>query len=340
MVKLHVVKINRRKFIALAGVAGAGVLVQKYISGGVISISPPTSSQKTKEVTPNSEFYLTHYDGVPKVDMESWRLTVTGEVDAELSLDLDDIKALSDTVDYNTLICIGNGIGGSLIGNAEWRGIRLKDVLAMAGLKDSARDLVFHGADGYADSFPVERGLSQDTRLVYEMNGETLPEVHGFPLRAVVPGLYGIKNVKWIERIEVTSEDFRGYWQKRGWNEEGLIKVMSRIDSPKDGDIITEGAYEISGVSFAGEYPITRVEVSTDGGWSWVDAKLKPSLSRFAWTLWSFDWKVPVSGDHEIAVRASDESGRIQQEGSIVSRRVFPDGADGYHKIKVKTMRI
>jgi DMSO/TMAO reductase YedYZ molybdopterin-dependent catalytic subunit len=333
-------KFRRRDLIILAGVAGAGFLGARYISGGIKSIAPPTTSLKTKEITPNSEFYLTHYNGVPSIEISSWRLLVTGEVEEELELTFDDLKGFSDTVDYNTLICIGNGIGGDLIGNAKWRGVKLRDVLLRAGVKSSARDLVFHGADGYVDSFPLERALREDTRLVYEMNDEPLPEIHGFPLRAVVPGLYGIKNVKWIERIELSSDDVRGYWQKRGWSEEGFIKVMSRIDLPNDGDILTGGFYEISGVAFAGEHPITKVEVSSDGGSTWGDAVLKPQLSRFAWTLWHFDWQFPGEGEFELAVRATDESGRVQKEGTVVSRRVFPDGADGYHKIKVKAIGI
>jgi DMSO/TMAO reductase YedYZ molybdopterin-dependent catalytic subunit len=331
-------KFRRREFIGLLGLAGAAALARKYITGGIQSIAPKTSTMKTQEVTPNEEFYITQYDGVPAVDPESWRLVVTGAVARELSLTLDDIKTYAQTTDYNTLICIGNGIGGDLIGNAFWKGVRLMDVLEAAELKEDARELVLYGADGYLDSFPIEKALHQDTRLAFEMNGDPLPEVHGFPLRAVVPGLYGIKNVKWIEKIEVSSEDVRGYWQKRGWNEEGIIKVTSRIDMPKGGDMITARSYEVSGIAFGGEHPIAGVEVSTDGGKSWADATIKPALSRYAWTLWSFDWQIPGAGEYEFAARATDESGRVQKEGTIVSRRVFPDGADGYHRVKVKAI--
>jgi DMSO/TMAO reductase YedYZ molybdopterin-dependent catalytic subunit len=331
---------KRRKLMAIAGVAGAALLARKYITGGIESIAPPTSTVRTKEVTPNDEFYITHYDGVPEIDVKDWRLVVTGEVERELSLSFEDISAFPETTDYNTLICIGNGIGGDLIGNAKWKGIQLKDVLLMAGLKETAKDIVFHGVDGYADSFPIEKALHEDSRLVYEMNDETLPPVHGFPLRAVIPGLYGIKNVKWIERIEVSAEDVKGYWQKRGWSERGIINVMSRIDVPRDGEIITGGSFEISGIAFGGENPITKVEVSTDGGKTWQEAALKPSLSRYAWTLWQYRWKITGPGDVEITARATDESGRVQKEGTVISRRSFPDGAEGYHTIKVTAVGI
>jgi DMSO/TMAO reductase YedYZ molybdopterin-dependent catalytic subunit len=333
-------KLRRREFIAVAGVGGAALLVKRYITGGIKSISPPTSSVETKEITPNDEFYLTHYDRVPEIDAESWRLEVVGEVEEELTLTLDDVKAFPSKADFNTLICIGNGIGGDLIGNAKWKGIRLKDVLETAVLKPSARDLVLHGADGYVDSFPIEKAIHEATRLVYEMNNERLPLAHGFPLRAVVPGLYGIKNLKWITRIEVSAEDVRGYWQKRGWSEDGVIKVMSRIDSPRDGDIISGDRARITGIAFAGEFPISRVEVSTDGGSNWLEASLKRSLSRYSWSLWSFDWEIQGAGEFEIVARATDESGRVQEEGSVVSRRAFPDGADGFHRISVKTLSL
>jgi DMSO/TMAO reductase YedYZ molybdopterin-dependent catalytic subunit len=328
-------KFKRREFIALTGLAGAAFLAVRYITGGIESISPPSSSLRTNEITPNNEFYLTHYDGIPEIDGETWKLKIGGEVENELSLSLAEIMELPSTNDFNTLICIGNGIGGDLIGNAKWRGIPLKEVLLKAGLKESARELVFHGADGYTDSFPLGKGLQADTRLVYEMNDRTLPIEHGFPLRAVVPGLYGIKNLKWIERIEVSAEEVTGYWQKRGWSKEGQIKVMSRIDMPRDGDIITKESYEMSGIAFAGEHSINLVEVSTDGGKTWKEAMIKPALSRFAWTLWNYNWKVPDQRDYEIMVRARDKSGRTQKEGTVVSRRVFPNGADGYHKVNV-----
>lgn len=328
-------KFKRREFIALTGLVGAAFLAVRYITGGIESISPPSSSLRTREITPNNEFYLTHYDGIPEVNAETWRLNIVGEVENELRLSLAEIMDLPSTIDFNTLICIGNGIGGGLIGNAKWKGIPLKDLLLKAGLKESARELVFHGADGYTDSFPLNKGLQADTRLVYAMNDEVLPVEHGFPLRAVVPGLYGIKNVKWIERIEVLAEGVKGYWQKRGWSEEGQIKVMSRIDMPRDGDTISQNSYEISGIAFAGEHPINMVEVSADGGKTWNDAITKPVLSRFAWTLWNYNWKVPGQGDYEIMVRAGDKSGRVQKAGTIVSRRVFPNGADGFHKVNV-----
>src|SRR3990172_1742671 len=272
-------KVKRRDLIAVLGAAGVAFLLRRYISGGARSIAPKVSTGNTKEVTPNDEFYITHYDGVPEIDIDAWRLVVTGDVERELSLGLDEIKAFPETLDYNTLICIGNDIGGQLIGNARWKGVLLKDVLTAAGLKDTAKEVVLHGADGYNDSFPLEKALNMGTRLVYEMNEALLPEAHGYPLRAVVPGLYGIKNVKWIEKIEVSREEVRGYWQKRGWGRDGIIKMMSRIDMPHSGDLIKEGVYEVSGVAFGGKYPITKVEVSSDGGKTWGSAVLKTPLS-------------------------------------------------------------
>lgn len=327
---------RRRDFVALAGLSAAGFLGLRYITGGVKSVIPEKRGPGLKEVTPNEEFYLTQYNGIPEVDGESWRLEIEGEVKNPVSLSLDEIMGMGSGRDYNTLICIGNGIGGDLIGNARWRGVRLEDVLNHAGLLENAAYVLFHGADGYSDGFPLERALHPGTRLVYEMNGEPLPVAHGFPLRAVVPGLYGIKNLKWITKIEVLSEPVTGYWGKRGWNKDGFIKVMSRVDSPGDGSRIEQGPLTISGIAFAGEHMITRVEVSTDGENTWTPAELRKPLSDYAWTLWSLDWVPDSTGDFRISVRAEDASGRIQGPGSIVSRRSFPDGADGYHRINVR----
>ncbi|RMF88770.1 MAG: oxidoreductase [Methanobacteriota archaeon] len=330
---------RRRDFIVIAGAAaGAAVIGRRYITGGIRSVVPDASARGTSEVTPNNEFYITHYNGIPELTDAEWSLKITGEVEREVELTLEDLKRLEETLDYNTLICIGNGIGGSLIGNARWRGVRLGDVLRLAGVLDGAVDVVLHGADGYSDSFPVEKALHPDTRLVYEMNGEPLPQAHGYPLRAVVPGLYGIKNVKWIERIEVAAEEVLGHWQKRGWSREGRIKVMSRIDVPGDGAVIGSGVHTVSGIAFAGEHPITKVEVSTDGGGTWREAALKPPLSRYAWTLWSYEWAVPGPGVYTLAVRAADESGRVQEPGNAITRRAFPDGAWGYHSIRVRAV--
>jgi len=331
-------RITRRAFLVIAGSAAATALAVKRLTTGARSLAPQLSG-RTEEVTPESSFYITHFNAVPEIELKSWRLVVAGEVERELHLTLEDLHALPRTEDYNTLVCIGNGVGGRLIGNAKWSGVRLKDVLEMAGLRSGAKELALYGADGYMDSIPLERGLNPDTRLVYEMNDAALPREHGFPVRCIVPGLYGIKNVKWLERIEVLKEDVKGYWQRRGWSEEAEVKMLSRIDQPRNGEVIGSKVYEIRGIAFGGEHAIARVEVSTDGGATWSEAKLKPRLSEHAWTLWSYEWSAPSPGEHEIVVRAIDESGRAQSRGNLLSRRAFPDGAEGYHRVRVKVAR-
>ena len=173
----------------------------------------PNINNLAFEVTPTRDFYLVSKNAFdPQVDGRRWKLEVAGLVDNSLSLSYDDIKALPSVEQYATLACISNEVGGDLIGNALWRGVRLKDVLEKAGLKQGVVDIVLRASDDYADSIPLDRAMADGTLLVYEMNGEPLTSEHGFPLRLLVPGIYGMKNVKWITRIEAVDFDFKGYW--------------------------------------------------------------------------------------------------------------------------------
>src|SRR5439155_66149 len=159
------------------------------------------------------------------------------------------------------------------MGNAMWRGLSLKALLEEVGAdKEMARDVVFRAADGYDDSIPFERAMEGDVLLAYMMNGVTLPKMHGFPLRAVVPGLYGIKNVKWITQLEVYEGDYKGYWQRKGWTDDGTIKLTSRIDSPGHYQILRGKEHLFKGVAFGGPETIKKVEISFDSGRTWKEA--------------------------------------------------------------------
>ncbi len=333
---------SRREFLskfgatALALYFSSGCLIQKSevrtqkkTSLGVLGVHP------TPALTPNKEFYLTHFNGTPRVDIKDWSLIIDGLVDHPLNLSYEDITSIPQVSRIVTLICIGNGIGGGLIGNAEWVGVPLKLLLENAGFKSGAADVVLYGEEGYSDSFPIEKALNEDTVLAYKMNGETLHRDHGYPLRAVVPGIYGMKNVKWIKRIEVVDNNYKGHWQKQGWSDSAVIKLMSRIDAPLDGAMITQTPYLIAGIAYGGLQGVSKVEVSTDRGKSWDVAEIKEPLSRYAWTLWTYRWESGSNGRYEISVRATDKEGNVQKKGNIISRRVFPSGADGIHSIKV-----
>jgi DMSO/TMAO reductase YedYZ molybdopterin-dependent catalytic subunit len=169
------------------------------------------------------------------------------------------------------------------------------------------------------------------------MNGEPLPRAHGYPLRAIVPGIYGMKHVKWLSKIELVNYDFKGYWEKRGWSDEAVIPVKSQILMPMNGKRIPPGNYVIGGIAFAGRHGIGAVEVSTDDGKRWHKAELKPPLSGWAWTLWRYDWKPAGEGQYKIKVRGTDRAGNVQESPSLVGRLfgTFPDGAKGLHTVSV-----
>ena len=282
------------------------------------------------EITPTRDFYQVSKNPFdPELSTADWRLDVGGLVATPLRLSFEDLQGFEEIEQYATLACIDNPVGGNLIGTALWRGVKLKDILNRATIKEGVVDIVFHAADGYTDSIPLERALNDGTLLVYQMNGEPLTPTHGFPLRLLVPGIFGMKNVKWITGIEAVDFDFKGYWQKRGWNDRAEYQTMSRIDVP---DASMASSTVIAGIAFAGDRGINQVEVSTDGGKSWGQAELKPPLSPNSWVLWHKPWTPQHTGSHSITVRAIDGKGETQ-----TSRVAPPDpsGATGYHSVRV-----
>ncbi|MFP5261784.1 MAG: molybdopterin-dependent oxidoreductase [Blastocatellia bacterium] len=290
--------------------------------GGVF----PNIDNLALEVTPTADFYEVSKNAFdPDVDVKRWKLDVSGLVENPLTLTYDEIKGLPPTEQYATLACISNEVGGDLIGNALWRGVRLKDLLERAGLKEGVVDIVVRASDDYADSIPIDRAMNEATILVYEMNGEALTPTHGFPLRLLVPGIYGMKNVKWITRIEAVSYDLKGYWQRRGWNDRAEYKTMSRIDAP---DATVKGEATIAGIAFAGDRGIGKVEVSTDGGRTWQEADVKAALSPISWSLWRTPWTPARPGKHRLLVRATDGRGVTQ---TAQYAPPDPDGSSGHH---------
>jgi DMSO/TMAO reductase YedYZ molybdopterin-dependent catalytic subunit len=283
------------------------------------------------EVTPNTDFFEVSKNPFdPQVAATGWKLEIGGMVENPLSFTFDEIKSLPSVEEYATLACISNHVGGDLIGNALWRGVRLKDLLAQAGLKAGVVDIVMTAADDYRDSISIDRALQDGTILVYEMNGEQLTPSHGFPVRLIVPGIYGMKNVKWIKRIEAVDYDFKGYWQRRGWDDRAEYQTMSRIDAPES-DI--SGTTQLAGIAFAGDRRISKVEVSTDGGKTWEEAEIKEPLSSNTWVLWHKQWTPSSKGDHVVVVRATDGIGVTQ-----TSRYARPDpaGSTGYHRVTIE----
>ena len=292
------------------------------------------------EITPNDRFYVVSKNVFrdPIVDSKSWRLEVTGLVDRPLSLSYEALKGLPAVEQYLTLQCISNEVGGELMGNAYWRGVALAELLNRAGLQPGAADVIVHAGDDYTDSIPIEKALQPGTMLAFEMNGQQLPANHGFPARLLIPDIYGMKNVKWVTRMEVVDYDFKGYWQTRGWSDVATMKTTSRIDIPKNRSFLRPGRNFVGGVAVAGQRGIQSVEVSVDGGTTWSQALTKPALGPFAWTLWLFEWDLSDSSDERsLMVRARDGNGALQ---SGVRQETLPDGASGYHAITTRRAQL
>jgi DMSO/TMAO reductase YedYZ molybdopterin-dependent catalytic subunit len=229
------------------------------------------------------------------------------------------------------MMCISNPIGGGLIGNSTWKGVRLADLLNKAKPKKGVVDVAMTALDGYTDSISLQKALDPDVVLVWQMGGATLTTDHGFPARLLVPGIYGMKHVKWITTIELVGYDFKGFWQQpdQGWSDPAPVRTMSKIDYPAAGTLkLKEQA--LSGIAFAGDRSISKVEVSTDGGKTWAEAYIKPKLSDTAWVVWAYNWTPPKAGKYTAMVRATDGQGNLQPSKRTDS---YPNGAMGWHSV-------
>ena len=305
--------ISRRTFgkslLASLGLAflNPSSLVQAQLFGLFIG-----KGRETPAITSNEDFYVTSYDLTPAIDLEQWSLHVSGMVTRPTSWSFADLLKRPQTKMIATLECIGNTVGGYSIGTAEWEGVKLNHLLDEAGFDPQAFDLVLRGADDYSDSFPLSRALEDDVLLAVKMNGVPLPPDHGYPARVIVPGIYGMKNVKWLTGLDLVPHDYKGYWQQQSWSDTALVKLSSRIDVPGDRELITTPRFTIKGIAFNGRNNIQNIEVSTDAGKTWEPGTLLPKLSPYTWTPWSYAWSIPKSGEYTLMVRATNETHAVQ----------------------------
>ncbi|MFI0510382.1 molybdopterin-dependent oxidoreductase [Streptomyces sp. WSLK1-5] len=291
-------------------------------------------------VTPNGDFYRVDTAlVVPKVDATSWRLRLHGKgVTRPLTLSYDDLLRRELVERDITLTCVSNEVGGPYVGNARWIGVRLAELLAECGVRPPseggpADQLVARSVDGMTIGSPVEDLMDgRDALLALGMNGEPLPFAHGFPVRMVVPGLYGfVSACKWIEDIELTTFDsYDPYWVKRGWARRAPVKTQSRIDTPKPFGRPKAGTVMVAGVAWAQHRGIDKVEIRVDDG-PWQQARLAAEDSRDTWRQWSFPWQA-TKGGHTLTVRATDRAGAVQTDRRA---RTIPDGASGWHSVVV-----
>lgn len=301
-------------------------------------------------ITPTKSFYIRTHFPIPRIDRNEWYLRIEGEVEKPFEIDYEQLLELKSSKIPATLECAGNnrsflepkvkgvqwGLGA--VGNAEWTGVPLSILLSRAGIKSSAREIIFEGADRgilddpksprgeihFARSIPLNKAA--DVLLAYKMNNAELPPEHGFPVRAIVPGWFAVASIKWLQRIIVTDKPFNGYYQTLDyafWTRDGdnarltplsKLEIKAQIAQPKTGDTIPANAnVRIHGAAWTGSGEITKVELSTNGGSSWAAAKLVGDSKPGAWRLWEFDWKTPSNaGKAVLTARATDSTGQTQ----------------------------
>jgi DMSO/TMAO reductase YedYZ molybdopterin-dependent catalytic subunit len=334
------------------GAQSALLFGNAYASG---AFQVPSTQHGAKElITSNQDFFVRNHFRTPHLSTDSWNLELTGLVTTPLKLSYADLLLMPSLRRVATVECAGNDSGGIGVGNAVWSGVTLADLLKQAGPKPVATTVVFHGADAgegeglapnthFARAIPMEKAQDPSTLVVYEMNGSPLPADHGFPLRALVGGWYGMDSVKWLTRIEVLSQPFDGYFQQKNYvaiNGSGAQRpitrmlVSSKFLRPSEGEEIGVQTYRAEGVAWAGERKIVKVELRIGPGGSWQAASISDSAAAMTWTPWSFDWHIPRPGKYTLEVRAIDDEGRGQPDTRD------PDRQDAYelntsHRITV-----
>jgi DMSO/TMAO reductase YedYZ molybdopterin-dependent catalytic subunit len=337
---------SRRRFIKLASLGLPALLAIAYLGRFVVRLAEksaaapvPASAEAalTAPLTPVGDFYVVSKNFVdPSVSATDWQLQVKGMVQNPRAYQYAEITARPSLKKITTLECISNEVGGNYISTGEWTGFPLRDLLADAGVQSGAVKVVLRAADDYSDSIPMDAALNPDTILVYALDGQPLPKEHGYPLRLIAPGIYGMKNVKWIKSIELVNTDYKGYWQQQGWSDIATVQTMSRIDTPRPHNRVLVGRETlVGGVAFSGNRGISKVEVSTDGGKTWSNATLEPPLSPLTWVRWTYRWRPQGSVSRDLVVRAWDGTGTPQttEEGPTL-----PDGSTGLHRVTVSVI--
>ena len=354
--------VDRRMFFRVTAIAGASALIIGVGARALINATAGSISAVRKAlnlpaprttvtvpagaeldipgisplITPNADFYRVDTAlTVPSVDPDTWRLVIDGMVDQRVELTFDDLVGMGLDEYAITLTCVSNEVGGELLGNATWLGVPIRDVLKLAGPKSGADMVLSRSVDGFTASTPLESltddGL--DAILAVGMNGEPLPLEHGFPVRMVVPGLYGyVSATKWLSELKVTTFDAdEAYWTPRGYSAKAPIKFSSRLDTPRTGEAIPAGRTPIAGVAWAQTVGIDRVEVSIDDG-AWQPATLSTPINDDTWVQWFVDWDA-TAGTHYVAVRAVNKKGDVQIEERAP---IAPDGSSGWQRTLIR----
>jgi DMSO/TMAO reductase YedYZ molybdopterin-dependent catalytic subunit len=355
MTRAQLTGASRRKFLAVSGttaaVAAAAGFGGQYLSNkrftvntaqvklGVPAVkAKPLPKNTVLDIpglssfyTPDADFYRVDTAIVaPEVEPASWQLRIHGMVDNPMTITFDELMK-RPMIDHDiTLTCVSENVGGNYIGNARWQGTMLAPLLREAGLQSGAQQIVMRDVNDMNIGVAVDPVMDgRAALLAVGMNGQPLPQEHGFPVRVVVPGLYGyVSACKWVVDMEVTTFGaFDAYWVQRGWSQQAPIKTESRIDVPKSSASLTAGKVTVAGVAWAQHRGIEAVEVSVDG--TWHPAKLAAQDTIDTWRQWYYVWDA-TPGQHTLKVRATDKTGHTQ---AAVNHRTEPNGATGYHTI-------
>ena len=345
--------VGLRRFLAVtigatAAVFLTGILRRLFAIGTFQYDGTQYGGPQVQKITPNDKFYQVSKNLVdPDVVRDSWRLDIIGQVETPRSWSFPEIAAMPAVEQETTLLCISYGVGSGLCSNAVWKGVPLSTLLAQVKPKADVTTVLFRAADGYYETFRFAKAMEPTTLVAYQINGEPLPQRHGFPLRLIVPGLYGEKNPKWLTRIELLNEaDGRlhrrhgcGFYKEQGWGREGdAIPIHSRIDAPQvSGNHFAEPLVvgrecELRGMAFGGDKGISKVEVSTDDARTWQQAEINQPGTDISWSLWRYEWTPKSAGETKALVRAYDKFGN-QQVSEY--RDQVPDGATGLHVVRV-----
>ncbi len=347
-------QVNRRDFLRMAAIGLGGWLsgcgrrpvvltlpaptVPPVPTSSANFLTTPPPSLEAGQLTPIDRLYIQSYsrDLEPALDLESYQLTLGGLAQKPRTLTWADLHTLPALEHAQTLECIGNPVGGKLIGNVLWKGVSLRAILERAAPQPNARYLVMSAADEYVTAVPLDLALDERSLLAFEANGEPLSPAHGFPLRVLLPGVYGQKQPKWITSLRLAQNYEQGTWEKQGWSDAAVIQINSQISYPPAGSIIPAGQpLSISGMAFADTSGMARVEVSVDGEEHWHEARLLPGPSPQVWTAWEFEWNSLVAGPHSLKARATDGNGNTQAGAQGVLAGVFPNGTSAIHAVVI-----
>jgi DMSO/TMAO reductase YedYZ molybdopterin-dependent catalytic subunit len=336
--------IKRRVFV-MAGLGlllagGAGALLRKLYRDATFGYDGTQYKGRiVQPITPNDLFYCVTKNVIdPKVDLSLWHLEIDGLVQNRATYRFEHLKDMPSVEQETTLMCISNGLDAGLMSNAVWTGFPLAYLLDPAAPLSNATRVRFYAVDNYTDTIPLEKAMEPTTLLAFKMNGAPLPDRHGYPLRMIVPGYFGEKHVKWLTRIELATDEAKGFYENQGWGPDFITPTRSRIDLPDHEAWFSlgklNGAIEVKGIAYGGDRGISRVEWSSDDGKTWRDAEIYYSGGDLAWSLWSArgEWMPDQPGDYTLVVRATDGEGEVQEWEA--DRSPF-SGATGFHKIVV-----